>query len=298
MEKIISIIIPNLNNEDRLFKCLKAVFTQKLDGDHSVEVIVVDNGSSDHSLQAAKQFDVELIVERSVKSPYLCRNIGIKAAKGDIIVLLDSNCIPIDQAWLSAGVTKLLEGERVIVTGPVIFEFSSSKDVYERLDYLYSVKSAEDVDKSTAFPATQLFIPREFFVEIGLFVPHIRSLEDIRWTSKAYSHGIRFKYADDAKVLYPSKSYKQFVKKMIRLGGGKKEQWVSKGNSLHQFKWVWMVFRQFLPPSFPFISKMLNLNKREKMNLHLFTIIIGIWFIKLLRGWGMLTKSIDYNYFR
>ena len=73
MNKLISIIIRTKNEEEWISKCLKAVFAQK---DVRIEVIIVDNKSSDTTLSRAKEFDVK-IIEIDKYLPGLALNYGI-----------------------------------------------------------------------------------------------------------------------------------------------------------------------------------------------------------------------------
>src|SRR4030043_2233167 len=90
----ISIIILSWNTKKLLKDCLKSVFAQKLDSD-SLEVIVVDNGSADgSSAMVAKEFkQVKLIKNQENLGFSKGNNQGIKIAKGDFIMLLNSDTI-------------------------------------------------------------------------------------------------------------------------------------------------------------------------------------------------------------
>ena len=294
MSVLVSIIIPNLNNASRLKDCLEAIELQDYPANQR-EIILVDNGSTDNSVKIARNYAVKILIKDEIKSPYWGRNAGIKEAKGDIIVLIDSNCIPATSGWLSAAVQSIRMHERVIATGPVIFELKSSSGFWEKLDYLYSVIREEDLVKATALPATQLFIPKKIFDEIGLFIPHIRSLGDIEWTGKAFNRNVNFYFQSEAKVYYPPKRLNGFVKKMIRLGGGRKELWIYKGNSVLNINWIWILFKQLMPPSVRFVKEIWYLNKREKTQLNVLSLILGLWLLKLFRAYGMIVKSVYHD---
>ena len=90
----ISVIIPIFNSEKYLFKCLKSVINQSL---KSIEIICIDDGSTDNSLQILKKvkdFDKRLIIiHQENKGPAISRNLGIKISKGKFIAFLDSDDI-------------------------------------------------------------------------------------------------------------------------------------------------------------------------------------------------------------
>lgn len=289
--ELVSIIIPNLNNSQRLDQCLDAVFRQSYQAG-PVEVIVVDNGSTDQSVAVCKKHPVRLLIRDQYRSPYWCRNEGIKIAKGTFIVLMDSNCVP-DTDWLNNGLRTLLQPGHDIVTGPVQFQFSAEATLPEKIDYLYSVIKEDDIPKLKGLPATHLFVRKALFEAIGYFIPNVRSLGDIEWTGRAYQEGYRFAYANGAIVAYPAKQWADAVRKMIRLGGGKKELWMARGRSFRHSAWIWQIIKNLLPPSPAFYREMFRRKERESVPLTAPQLYLGLWMIKVLRAWGMLTKRVS-----
>jgi glycosyltransferase AglE len=294
---LVSIIIPNLNNECRLAKLLDRVIEETMTCDlvdDGVEVIVVDNNSSDKSVAIAKAKGIKVFIENTENSPYSCRNLGIKESAGTYIVLLDSNCIPMP-GWLQAICKSINKGEveNTVYTGNVMFEFSNSIHIFERYDYLYSVIRAEDIAQRGALPATNLLFKATIIREVGYFIPAIRSLGDIEWTNRAYQAGIKLGYLEDMRVSYPAKTRLGFVKKMIRLGKGKKEVWLAKGNSFLSWRWIYNIVKSFLPPNPSFVRRMAYLNDRENTGLSMISIILMCWLTKILRGFGMLVGRVN-----
>ena len=283
-----SIIIPHYNNVTKLSLCLQVLNTlygQRPD----IEVIVVDNGSTISLEELKSTFPVIWLEEKTIKSPYACRNQGIKQSKGNIIILLDSNCIPL-KGWLEEGIKKL-DASNIICGGQL--EFIHSNDIFSRFDLLYGVIYPEDMNNRRSLPAGNLFIYRDTFAKIGLFYPEIRSLGDIEWTNRAYRAGYQLRLTDQSVVTYQTKTRKAFITKMIRLGEGTKHQYVYAGGRLLSLNWVWKVIKSILPPNPIFVKRMNNQNKRENTKLSVIYLVILCWLTKILRGYGMLTgKSI------
>ncbi len=92
----ISIIIVNWNTKDMLAECINGVRAKTRQC--SIEVIVVDNGSSDGSQEELRNNfkDVILIENCSNLGFSRANNIGIKAAKGKYICLLNSDTVAQD----------------------------------------------------------------------------------------------------------------------------------------------------------------------------------------------------------
>lgn len=84
-----SIIIPNYNKEDYLRDCLDSIFNQTIDKS-KYEVLFIDDGSTDNSIEIAKGYDVKLL-KTDRKMAGGARNKGIENATGEYILFLDSD---------------------------------------------------------------------------------------------------------------------------------------------------------------------------------------------------------------
>lgn len=151
-----SIIIPSYNSKERLYYNLLSLNNQDCDFE-IFEVIVVDNGSNDDTLQMLKKFKAKynLKFKRIEKNSGIAhgRNEAIKMAEGDILIFHDSDMIaPKDF------VTKHLndhKDQNIVVCGIswkriITFyyeELEKSGTNYELLDYL-----SEDFKKINKYP--------------------------------------------------------------------------------------------------------------------------------------------------
>ena len=105
---MISIIIRTKDEERNIDQVLRNIYTQEIR--HKFEVIVVDSGSRDKTLEIVNQYDVKLINIPESKFSYgYSLNYGISRSSGDIICSLSAHCIPEDKSWLSELVTPILE---------------------------------------------------------------------------------------------------------------------------------------------------------------------------------------------
>lgn len=95
---LVSIVILNWNGEKCIRDCLDSVLRTEYP---SFEVIVVDNASTDGSKDLIKNLypQVNLIENRENLGWCIGNNIGIREAKGDIIVLLNNDTI-VDKNWI------------------------------------------------------------------------------------------------------------------------------------------------------------------------------------------------------
>lgn len=116
-----SVIVINYNGELYLKNCLKALFSSNL---HQInlEVIFVDDGSTDNSIQIAQKFPVKIIANKQNLGPVKSRNIGAKEATGKYILFLDGD-VAISKNYIQELVNFLEKNSNAgIVTGKVISE--------------------------------------------------------------------------------------------------------------------------------------------------------------------------------
>jgi len=94
-QNLISVIIPCYNRAQLIIKSVDSVLNQTY---KNIELIVVDDGSTDNSLQvleAIREKDNRVkVISQENKGPYPARNKGLKEAKGEFIAFLDS-----DDTW-------------------------------------------------------------------------------------------------------------------------------------------------------------------------------------------------------
>lgn len=86
----ISVVIPVYNGGQLLIRCLDSVFNQV--GGFDIELIIVDDGSSDRSVEIIQQYPgpINLITQKN-QGPAAARNKGIEAATGKYLAFLDAD---------------------------------------------------------------------------------------------------------------------------------------------------------------------------------------------------------------
>lgn len=120
-----SIVIPVYNVEKFIKRTLDSIKSQTY---NDYEIIIVDDGSTDKSIDIAKKYDIKIIKSKHVEVSE-ARNIGAKQAKGEYLVFLDS-----DDWWdkdLLKEVSKSLDNDPDLVR----FQVRTVTDNDERTDY-------------------------------------------------------------------------------------------------------------------------------------------------------------------
>jgi len=108
----ISIVIPTLNAGAEFEKSLAMIYQQKFS--HRFEVIIIDSGSIDGTVEIAKIFPVRLHqIDRRDFNHGLTRQQGVELSRGDYVAFLTQDAIPYDEHWLSSLVETLENDENV-----------------------------------------------------------------------------------------------------------------------------------------------------------------------------------------
>lgn len=85
----VSVIVPAYNEEANISSCLDAIQKQDYGGD--IEVIVVNDGSTDRTAEIASKYPINLIDLKTNVGKANALNVGIERSKGDILVFSDSD---------------------------------------------------------------------------------------------------------------------------------------------------------------------------------------------------------------
>ncbi len=114
----VSVIIPALNAEKTISSCIASVLDQDYPHD-KYEIIAVDNGSTDRTMELLKGFDdrISIFCEPIIGS-YNARNRGIRDADGDFLLFIDSDCHA-EKDWISHMVRPFENRDIRIVSGKI-----------------------------------------------------------------------------------------------------------------------------------------------------------------------------------
>jgi len=166
MSKMISVVIPALNEERMIGQCLKQFEDQP--GAH--EIIVVDGGSRDNTVGVVNAFPEVRLIQASESGRGRQMNQGANIAKGDILLFLHADTL------LPTGGLRMIEaaiGQQRVAAG----SFSLCFDNQDRLLYLFSRLSRISHILFT-YGDQGLFLSRVTFENIGGFA-EIPLMEDV-----------------------------------------------------------------------------------------------------------------------
>lgn len=88
---LVSVIIPCFNSELFIQDCVESVLKQTYE---NIEIILIDDGSTDESLSKIEQFSTKImILKKENQGAASARNLGIRNSNGSYIAFLDSDDI-------------------------------------------------------------------------------------------------------------------------------------------------------------------------------------------------------------
>jgi len=246
-EPFVSIIIPVRNESDNIKVCLESIFKQTYPADN-FEVIVIDDYSTDPTLRLAREFtqpnllvlDLQQYLNEAgeyVPNKKKAIALGIKNAKGDLIITTDGDCV-MGENWLSAMVEFYTSNDYKLVTGPVMVKPARGPfSWFQQLDVmsLIGVTGATIRNSSpTMCNGANLMYAKSTFHEVDGFKGNhdMPSGDDIFLMHKIadkYPGSIGFAKVYDACVLTkPEKGICRFI--------SQRKRWLSKSRRFGGFK--------------------------------------------------------------
>ena len=131
-----SILLLTKNDVEGVCACLQAVFSQENAG--PFEVVVIDSGSTDGTLDAVRQFPVRLeqIPPESFHHART-RNLAGRHAKGEFLVFLSQDAVPASTNWLHAMLSNFADPSVAAVYGRQLPKRGSSMERQDALNTLY-----------------------------------------------------------------------------------------------------------------------------------------------------------------
>lgn len=192
----VSIIVRAKNEEKWIGICLKNILSQSY---KNFEIILVDSGSTDKTIEKARQFPLEVINITDFRPGYAI-NEGIRNSSGDIIVCLSSHCIPSNNDWLRNLIAPLKDNEICCVYGRQLpMNFTSAIDKRD-LAVVFGEDSRLQIKDGYINNANSAF--RRLDWEQYPFDELTTNIEDRIWGNLMISLGRKILYEPSAKVFH------------------------------------------------------------------------------------------------
>jgi mycofactocin system glycosyltransferase len=206
----VSIVIPVKDRAGELKRCLTSLSSLSYPKE-KLQVIVVDDGSSDESPMVAQQFRTLLVPSGGIgRGPAAARNVGASMATGEILAFIDSDCTA-SKEWLRDLIPAFNNPAMAAVGGQVDGMCTESPvDRYETAMSSLSLGSRERVGSGGSdtfyLPSCNLLVRSSAFRNAGGFKDEMHVGEDVDLTWRLRDQGWTISYLPAGNVLHEHRS--------------------------------------------------------------------------------------------
>ena len=208
----VSVIVPVYDGERTIRKCLDSIMKLNYPKD-KFEVLVIDDESTDKTVQIVKQYPVKLIMKTHGGYPSTM-NVGIENAKGEIVLNVDSDTY-ISEDWLNK-VIKEFNDSKVGVVGGFISRAPTSSFWAKLVGYDSEYRQHQAIQKSNYMDhitTSCTAFRRKLFDDIGFFDESFRLGSDEDLTHRAFKAGWKLVVKKNAICYHDFKgSFRSYVK--------------------------------------------------------------------------------------
>ena len=272
----ISIIIPNLNQAEKLDRCLKSLCSQIVEN-QLIKILVIDNGSVDESLSVIKKYGVDYLIYQEKQSPYAARNYGIKKVSSEIICLMDSKCLPSDN-YINQLIAQSKKLDWDIVGGRFYYIGLNINSSIAEIAYsmLYLKTDPKYFSGTVSALTGNMMVRMETIETIGFFNER-RAVSDVEFVQRAYANKLKIVFNKHILAGYEPLKRKELINITIR----------NKKYSYNPTK-----LSALKPPGYKyFFSRLNELNIEigffKKIRLYLF-----IWHLRFLKYFTEVDKNL------
>lgn len=247
----ISIVIPVWNGEDRIAATLDALSRQTA-SDNLFEVIVVDNGSTDGTVDIVRRYPFATLLSEPKPGSYRARNRGVAVARGEYILFTDGDCIPVPE-WVEEALKEIKRDPGIGIWAGQIKMFREPGAAFfsARYDRLIAGFNQKENAEAGRCVTANWLCRKETLLAVGGFNDEAMSVGDAECAGRFVNAGHQIFYAPTMIVGHPTRANLiELARKRRRVVGGRwqlrgiSQKGVLKGaamftrESLGQTKWV------------------------------------------------------------
>ena len=206
----VTVVIPVKDRAEELRRCLTSLSCLNYPQE-KLQVIVVDDGSSDDSAQVAQQFGALAVPSGGIgRGPAAARNVGASLAHGEILAFIDSDCTA-SQEWLNELIPAFNDPAMAAVGGQV--DGMCTESAIDRYESIMSSLSLGSRERSGSggndtfyLPSCNLLVRRTVFQQAGGFNDSMHVGEDVDLTWRLRDKGWTISYLPAGNVLHKHRS--------------------------------------------------------------------------------------------
>lgn len=202
---LVSVVIPVYNGEKYIEECLQSVYRQSY---RPIEVIVIDDGSADNSVNLISQFpDEKKLISQRNTDVSQARNVGIQNAEGQFIAFIDQ-----DDIWEKEKLEKQVRafrekpGTDLVFTDSLKFndkgERRHPRDKHEIASRLNDQNLFSTLVMKNVLMPSAVMVKKESIEKAGLFESTFKTCGDYEMWLRMAAMGMKFLYLPEPLALY------------------------------------------------------------------------------------------------
>jgi len=196
---LVSVVVRAFNESRHIQNLFTEIFRQKVD--FPFEVILVDSGSTDGTLDIAARFPVTIISISPDDFTFgYSLNRGIKEATGEYCVIISAHCYPYDDTWLARLISPFTDPKVAVSFGQQRGNEITKYSEHQIFAQWFPDVSSDDYPIPFTNNANSA-IRREIWRQTP-YEETLAGLEDIHWAKKIKGRGLKIAYRADAVVIH------------------------------------------------------------------------------------------------
>lgn len=204
-----SVIIPAYNEAEIIEATLKSLSQQTIDRDR-YEIIVVDNGSTDRTVEIAKIY-ADFVLIKNKGNVGAVRNYGVSKSNSSNIICTDADCL-FSENWIERGLHLLKENKNSVFGGGLKSPADASW-----VEKKWLLNPTGNAAQQKSLMGSCIFIRKKDFMAVGGFEENITSGEDSDLSEKLQALGIKIVSTSELSVIHDggAQTIADFVKRQM-----------------------------------------------------------------------------------
>lgn len=219
----ISVIIPTYNSSQGVCDTLDAIIRQQEYDISQLEIIVVDNNSTDDTQARLETYKIRLqnlqVLTEKKQGSYAARNTGISKATGDLLCFIDADVEP--EELFFKEVIEEYKKEPFDYAGVNVEMKRTTNTLAADYDAIKAFHVKNTIHRGGYSPTLTLLVNRKALQKVGKFDERLESGGDVVFGKLCRKAGLKQVYLPNIKVVHPTRNtYQALVKKNRRIARG------------------------------------------------------------------------------
>lgn len=135
----VTVVIATFNAQKTIAKCLASIRSQDYP-QGIIDTIIVDGSSKDETVAIAKKFNVHvIIIPAKLQNAEYNKGVGVREAKGELILMLDHDNVIPHKLWLRKMVQPLLVNKNIVAVETLRYHYDPTLSLLDRYFALFGI---------------------------------------------------------------------------------------------------------------------------------------------------------------